>query len=90
MEIDLLGHQAERAYQLLASVVVPRPIAWVTSQNAQGRINAAPFSFFNLMGARTPDLDLIGHMHGGGGYARTTDLFEIPRISYAEWIEREK
>jgi len=206
MEIDLLDPQAARAYQLLASVVVPRPIALVTAWDVEGRINAAPFSFFNLMGARppilainisdlddgapkhtranimatrefvvnlvhrdiaekmnicavdfpaeineleaaglttvpstkigvpriaesrvqiectlaeivtvgdnhivigkilylhiadefmdkeamrvrTPDLDLIGRMHGGGGYARTTDLFEIPRISYKEWKE---
>ena len=29
----------------------------------------------------TPKLDLIGRMHGGGWYARTTDLFEMPRIT---------
>ena len=54
VEIDLLGQQATRAYQLLASVVVPRPIAWVTSLNAQGRLNAAPFSFFNVLGPNPP------------------------------------
>jgi len=31
------------------------------------------------------EIDLCGRMHGSGGYARTTDLFEIPRISYMEW-----
>jgi len=205
MEIDVLGQDASRAYKLLASVVVPRPIAWVTSQDEQGRLNAAPFSFFNLMGAsplilainvadlldgspkdtranitatkefvvnlvhrdiaekmnvgaidfppgiselsaaglttvestkisvpriaesrvqiectladivhigdnhiiigkivylhiadefmdkdamrvRTPELDLIGRMHGGGWYTRTSDLFEINRMSYQEWL----
>jgi len=205
MEIDVLGQDASRAYKLLASVVVPRPIAWVTSLDEQGRLNAAPFSFFNLMGAtppilainvadlldgspkdtranitatkefvvnlvhrdiaekmnvgaidfppgiselsaaglttvestkisvpriaesrvqiectladivhigdnhiiigkivylhiadefmdkdamrvRTPELDLIGRMHGGGWYTRTSDLFEINRMSYQEWL----
>lgn len=33
----------------------------------------------------TPALKLIGRMHGGGWYARTTDLFEMPRISVADW-----
>ena len=33
----------------------------------------------------TPKLGLVGRMHGGGWYARTTDLFEIPRIPVAEW-----
>jgi flavin reductase (DIM6/NTAB) family NADH-FMN oxidoreductase RutF len=55
-EFDLRGDDAGSAYKLLVSVVVPRPIAWVTSRNAQGAVNAAPFSFFNLMGASPPTL----------------------------------
>jgi len=34
---------------------------------------------------RTEALGLIGRMHGGGWYARTTDLFDLPRIPYEEW-----
>ena len=33
----------------------------------------------------TPALDLIGRMHGGGGYCRTGDQFELPRIPLSEW-----
>jgi flavin reductase (DIM6/NTAB) family NADH-FMN oxidoreductase RutF len=33
----------------------------------------------------TPKLKLIGRMHGRGWYARTTDLFEMPRITVKEW-----
>ena len=33
----------------------------------------------------TPRLGLVGRMHGGGWYARTTDLFEMPRIPVADW-----
>lgn len=34
----------------------------------------------------TPALHLIGRMHGSGWYARTRDLFEMRRPSYAEWV----
>lgn len=206
MQFDLRGSDAARAYSLLASVIVPRPIALVTSVGGDGRVNAAPFSFFNLVGSsppvvalgighrgpatpkdtranieragefvvnlvdeelaaamnvcgidfppgvdelkaagltpapaakvrapliaeapaqmecvlhsvvavgdnqivlaevvflhvrgglvdaerrrvRTEALGLIGRMHGGGWYARTTDLFEMPRLSHDEWVE---
>ena len=204
MQFDLQGQDKSQAYRLLASVVVPRPIALVTTLGADGVVNAAPFSFFNLLGSsppvvglgignrdmdtpkdtraniertgefvvnlvgeslaeamnvcgmdfpagvseldaanlstlpsssvsaprlaesdvhlecrlhsvvpigdnrivlaevvclhvrdefldkeslrvRTEALHLIGRMHGGGWYARTTDLFDLPRIPYEEW-----
>ena len=56
MELDLENKFADRAYQLLASLVTPRPIAFVTTLSPDGKINAAPFSFFNLMGANPPIL----------------------------------
>lgn len=56
MELDPDVLPEGRAYSILASLVVPRPIAWVTSVNAKGRVNAAPFSFFNLLGANPPIL----------------------------------
>ncbi len=56
MELDLEGQYADRAYQLLASVVTPRPIAFVTTISPEGKINAAPFSFFNLFGDDPPIL----------------------------------
>jgi flavin reductase (DIM6/NTAB) family NADH-FMN oxidoreductase RutF len=194
------------SYKLLASVVVPRPIALVTSRSVSGVVNAAPFSFFNMLGGDplilgigmaprgdgskkdslnnieatgsfvvnlvdealaqsmnicatdfpaeesellaahlsvrdsavvpspvivdapahlecrlervieigrnhivlglvvafglrdsavdrekmrvdTPGLHMIGRMHGGGWYTRTSDLFNIDRISYANWVK---
>ena len=58
MLLDLEGEFADRAYQLLASLVTPRPIAFVTTISPDGRINAAPFSFFNLLGADPPILGI--------------------------------
>jgi flavin reductase (DIM6/NTAB) family NADH-FMN oxidoreductase RutF len=54
MELDLEKEYADRAYPILASLVTPRPIALVTSLSPDGKVNAAPFSFFNLLGASPP------------------------------------
>ncbi len=200
----------QERYKLVVSSVVPRPIAWVVTQDAEGVVNAAPFSFFNVFsdnpvvlgfgcGPRapgrtkdtldnikatgqfvvcmvnqataeamnvtavdfppgtdelaeagltkapcakvkppriaespvalecetfqlipvghhhivlgkvlavhihencmldaakhyvdTPALDLVGRMHGRGWYTRTTDRFEIPRLTPEQWAERKK
>jgi flavin reductase (DIM6/NTAB) family NADH-FMN oxidoreductase RutF len=58
MELDLEGQLADRAYQILASLVVPRPIALVTTTSPEGKLNAAPFSFFNVLGANPPILGI--------------------------------
>jgi flavin reductase (DIM6/NTAB) family NADH-FMN oxidoreductase RutF len=208
MLFDCAALSPENTYKLLVSTIVPRPIAWVTTLDDQGRPNAAPYSFFNAMSGSppvicigigpkreglkdtgenirrsgqfvvnlvperlaeamnitaidfppgvdelekagltpvasthvappriaespvaleceriavvevghgravvlgrvlafhiedgcvldpakcyidTPKLGLIGRMHGGGGYVRTTDRLEIPRISLAAWEAR--
>jgi flavin reductase (DIM6/NTAB) family NADH-FMN oxidoreductase RutF len=54
MLIDISQTNALDVYRLLISVVTPRPIAWVTSVDAEGRVNLAPFSFFNVFGADPP------------------------------------
>ena len=54
IELDLLTTHADRAYPILAGLVTPRPIAWVTTLNEDGSVNAAPFSFFNVFGAEPP------------------------------------
>lgn len=54
MELDLEGIHKDRAYPILVSLVVPRPIAWVTTLGPDGVVNAAPFSFFNVLGANPP------------------------------------
>ena len=53
-EYDLQGEHAQAAYKLLAGLIVPRPIAWVTTLNEDGSVNAAPFSFFNVFGSKPP------------------------------------
>lgn len=54
IELDIEHEYADRAYQLLVCLVTPRPIAFVTTLSPEGKINAAPFSFFNVLGANPP------------------------------------
>ena len=56
---DLSPHDR---YKLLCGVVVPRPIALVTTLDANGAVNAAPFSFFNVF-SEDPALIVLGLQH---------------------------
>ncbi len=57
-EIDFSKLSAYQRYKLMASLIVPRPIALVTSLGANGVVNAAPFSMFNMIGEDPPILML--------------------------------
>jgi flavin reductase (DIM6/NTAB) family NADH-FMN oxidoreductase RutF len=52
---DTAALTGRERYQLLTSLVVPRPIAWVSTWSGEGRRNLAPFSYFAAISA-TPFL----------------------------------
>ena len=54
MLFDFAKIAANARYKLLVSTVTPRPIAWIVSQDANGLLNAAPFSFFNAFAGDPP------------------------------------
>ena len=56
MRIDPAYLDPETAYRLITGVVVPRPIAWVTSLSATGVLNLAPFSAFMFVAPKPPML----------------------------------
>jgi len=43
-----------QCFEFLTGTVVPRPIALITSLSPEGIVNAAPYSFFNIMGIEPP------------------------------------
>ncbi len=53
LELDPDDWDPVQVYFLLTGLIIPRPIAWVSSQDADGRRNVAPHSFFNMV-AHTP------------------------------------
>ena len=54
MDVDPRTLSPREAYQLLITLVVPRPIAWVSTLDAEGRANLAPFSFFGGVTTHPP------------------------------------
>src|SRR5881275_2676030 len=76
MHFDLARLAPSDAYKLLVSTVVPRPIALTTTVDLAGRVNAAPFSFFNAVSS-IPPVVVLGISPGdpnseiGDGYKDT-------------------
>ncbi|MBC7798793.1 MAG: flavin reductase family protein [Pyrinomonadaceae bacterium] len=68
IEFDIEKMAHNESYRLLSSLVVPRPIAFVTTISANGIVNAAPFSFFNMMGSEPPIVVLGVTRDDGRGF----------------------
>lgn len=58
MELPSSSLRPRDCYALLTSLIVPRPIAWVSTQDATGRTNLAPFSYFTGLGSDPPMITL--------------------------------
>jgi flavin reductase (DIM6/NTAB) family NADH-FMN oxidoreductase RutF len=89
MLFDLAALDAQNAYKLLVSTVVPRPIAWITTQDVDGSVNAAPFSFFNAVSGNPPVVAIgiggraPGDVKDTGGNIRRTGEFVVNLVSDA-------
>lgn len=71
MEVDFDLLTPYQRYKLMTGLIVPRPIALVTTLNAQGVVNAAPFSLFNMIGEEPP-LVLISLNRSAAGALKDT------------------
>ena len=66
MLVDYRDKEFTQRYQLMAQTIIPRPIAWIVTQNRDGLINIAPFSYF--MGLSSDPATMIvsiGHKSDG-------------------------
>jgi len=59
-------------YNPLKACVLPRPIGWMTTIDAAGRINLAPFSFFNLLSYDPPFVMFSAGAHESDGGRKDT------------------
>ena len=72
MEIapDALPRQS--IYKILIGSVVPRPIGWISTVDASGQPNLAPFSFFNVVCARPPTVLFCPMIRSSDGNTKDT------------------
>lgn len=87
IDLDAAGLSSQEAYRLLTCAVTPRPIAWVSTLNAAGAVNLAPFSCYTYV---SPDPPLVLIAMGGraGGKdtlrnAQRTGEFTINTVDFA-------
>jgi flavin reductase (DIM6/NTAB) family NADH-FMN oxidoreductase RutF len=98
MLFDFADTSSKDIYKLLVATIGPRPIAWVTTQDTDGTINAAPFSFFNAMSGDPPVVAVgiggraPGDVKDTGGNIRRTGQFVVNLVSYqlAEPMKRHR
>ncbi|MBV9250462.1 MAG: flavin reductase family protein [Acetobacteraceae bacterium] len=88
MLFDFADTKSENIYKLLVATIGPRPVAWVTTQDVDGTLNAAPFSFFNAMSGNPPVVAIgiggraPGDVKDTGGNIRRTGEFVVNLVSY--------
>ena len=71
LSLSFADLEPRQRYKLLCGLVVPRPIALVTTLSPDGVVNAAPFSFFNVF-SENPALIVLGLQHNPDGSPKDT------------------
>lgn len=88
MFLDVATTDSAQLYQALVGIVSPRPIAWVSTVDREGRPNLAPFSFYNLFGSN-PVVVVFSPTTRPDGSKKDTllNLMEVPEfvINSAVW-----
>ena len=70
--VDGQALDTETAYRLVVGCVAPRPVAWITTVDAEGRVNAAPFSSYNYVATSPPMLAINIAARAGDGRTKDT------------------
>ena len=89
MNINLAGMSSNAIYHLMTQTVIPRPIAWVLSNNSDATFNLAPFSYFNAV-CSDPPLCMLSMGKKPDGSKKDTvtnlvkDAFCIVHIAHAK------
>jgi flavin reductase (DIM6/NTAB) family NADH-FMN oxidoreductase RutF len=81
MDIDFKTLDPDIRYKLLVGLIVPRPIAFVSTYNENGVANCAPFSFFNVI-SHEPPLVIVSfgtRDNEGAAVGKTDGMKDTPR-----------
>ena len=71
MYIELAGLSSNQIYFTMTQAVIPRPIAWVLSDNGNGGYNLAPYSYFNAVCSEPPLIFISVGKKPDGSYKDT-------------------
>lgn len=80
--IDPSTKTAADMHQILVGTVAPRPIAFASTLNAEGHVNLAPYSFFNVFGTKPPILVFSPVLRGKDSSAKDTlnNVRAVPEV----------
>lgn len=92
MYLDFTQMMPADIYFAMTQTIVPRPIAWVLSENADGSLNLAPFSYFNAVNSDPPLLSLsVGSKPDGSLKDTRANILQRKRfvvhIAHTEMLE---
>ncbi len=81
-------------YNPLKSCVLPRPIGWITTVGGDGRVNLAPYSFFNMLSYNPPYVNFSAGGRTGGGRLKDSPVNAEETgefvFNLATWSQREQ
>jgi flavin reductase (DIM6/NTAB) family NADH-FMN oxidoreductase RutF len=66
MIFDPSDHPYSKTYHIMSSLIIPRPIAWISTVSSDGIHNLAPFSFYTGVSSNPPVLAVSVGRHGDG------------------------
>jgi flavin reductase (DIM6/NTAB) family NADH-FMN oxidoreductase RutF len=80
MTIDPKEISMPKLHEHLLSAVAPRPIAFVSTIDQEGKVNLSPFSFFNVFGSNPPVMIFSPARSGRTGATKNThdNIKEVP------------
>ncbi len=95
LELPMAGQDADTIYDLLTSLIVPRPIAWISTVSTSGVRNLAPYSWFTqasvvppcVVFTATGDRDTLANARGSGEFVvnvMTDALLDAMSITAAD------
>lgn len=89
MHIDMSELSAIQAYATMTQTVIPRPVAWVMTNNTDGSHNLAPFSYFNGISSDPPMIYLSIGPAPDGSIKDTRRNIEENRVFVVNIAHRE-
>jgi flavin reductase (DIM6/NTAB) family NADH-FMN oxidoreductase RutF len=85
---DLTSAEPNDHYKLLTGLVIPRPIGWIGTKAGDGKLNLAPFSFFNAVSSEPPIVLFSAGRHSDRpkdsvAFAEESGVFTVNIVSEA-------